>query len=418
MLRVYTLRIRTDTIPLKKLIFICILLVLALPATADVGDAVRFERIVRYLTETSRAQPTEDSLLAAARRSLPELQAQSNRQDFINLLRQADDGSKLQTELINNMLGSLNDPWAKLLTPEQALQMRQRLEGDRAAGMGIAIVRSKSPAYCAVIEVTPDGPADGLLKPGDKILKANGVDTNASAFPEEVSGPAGKQVELLVEHEDKTRTNVFLTLDRVEAKTAYISDMDNGVIRISSFGEDTPRELKEAVAQLEGRPIIIDLRHNGGGYVKAAVASADLFLKKGDKVVTTVARRQTKTYKAANAPFTTSPVCLLVNSKTASAAEIFTAALDTHANAHVIGKKTYGKGSVQRFVSLPGDWALKYTTALYQTPDGVFIDKIGLTPDQPIDTPTKYISSKNDLQLESALQWTQTQQQNLLRAAK
>lgn len=403
--RRYILAVYDWIVTIRKLITASLILLLCLPASADLADAVRFDRIVDYLTETSRANPTEDSLLSAARKALPDGLSEADRSALIRQLREADDEGKLQTEVINNMLASLNDPWAKLFTPTEAKRMRARLEGDQDAALGITIVRSKVPAYFAVIEVTPEGPADGKVRQGDKIISANGISTESQDFRNQISGEAGKLVELLLESDDGIRRKESVTLAELDSKTAYVADYQNGVIRISSFGEDTPQELQDALAEIGDRPVIIDLRHNGGGYVKAAVAASDLFLDKGDKIVTTVSRKEAKTYKAANPPLVQNPVCLLVNRRTASAAEIFTAALDNHVGAYVVGEKTYGKGSVQRFVGLPGGWALKYTTSLYQTPDDTYIDKIGLEPDRSLATEPRHMFSSSDKQLSEALQW-------------
>lgn len=393
---------------MRKVFLIGFLLLLGHPTLADEADAARFEKVLQYLTESSRYQPTQQSLFSAAGTAVAMEPAKVTKDSLMAQLLQAQDGSALQTKMLEGMLKSLNDPWARLYTPAESKSMREKLEGDGQAALGISVVRSRVPSYCAVIDVAPGGPADGHLVRGDKVLAANGVDPNSEDFNKQIAGKLGDKVKLSIESEDGTRRTEVLTFSDFDSKSAYVVDREAGIIRIASFGEHTPAELQEALDQVGDRPVIIDLRFNGGGYVKAAVAAADLFLNRGDKVVTTVSPTTETEYEADHDPSFRAPVCLLVNRRTASAAEIFTAALHNHINAYVVGEKTYGKGSVQRFVTLPGEWAVKYTTSLYQTADGVFIDKIGLQPDREVDMRSSLMSSAQDSQLAEAKNWSHT----------
>lgn len=392
---------------MRKFLLIGFVLLLGLPVAADEGDAARFETVLKYLTESSRSSPTEQSLYAAAGTALAR-QSSVDRATVVGELLKAQDGGVLQTKVLESMLKSLNDPWAKLYTPEESRAMRERLDGDGQAALGISVVRSHTPSYCAVIDVAPGGPADGRLFRGDKVLAANGHSTSSNEFSKQIAGKAGQSVKLTVESENGARRSEILTFADYDSKTAYVVDKEAGVIRISSFGEHTPSELRAALDEIGNQPVIIDLRFNGGGYVNAAVDSAELFLDRGDKIVTTVGTQAQTVHQADGDPSFRSPVCILVNRKTASAAELFTAALHNHVNAYVVGENTYGKGSVQRFVELPGQWAIKYTTSLYQTADGVFIDKIGLKPDRTIDMQSSLMSSSLDTQLAEAKNWSKT----------
>lgn len=392
---------------MRKLWIFLLALSLCVPTLADEADLTRFEKVLEYLKDTSKAEPSTESLMVAAQTAI------ADREDkglsVQTLLQQANDGGKLHKKVIAAVLESLNDPWARIYTPEEVAEVRGRLDGGRKGALGITVVKIEEPASYRIVGVSPQSPAEGHLVPGDTILEANGVQPQSAEFSDQIAGDAGKEVTLKILSENGQTRLETLTLSDFESQTAYLADPAIGLIRVTSFGDHTAQELAAALAELEGRPAIIDLRFNGGGYVNAAVASSDLFLGAGDNVVTTVSSKETVVHQASHPIEFTQPVCILVNSRTASAAEIFAAALHEHVGAYVVGDRTYGKGSVQRLVSLPGDWGLKYTTSLYQTPDGVFIDKIGITPDRAVEMPAHLTASAADTQLAAALTWTKQQ---------
>ena len=387
---------------MKKMVLLVFAMWLCVPGAADQADLARFDSVVGYLVETARAQPTQESLLTTARGSLPQTSM-----DLRDALRSADDRGELQATIIKALLKTLDDPWARLYTPDEVAALRERMSGDRKSSMGVVVVPQTAPICYRVVGVSPQSPAAGKLFPGDSIIWANGLDAKDEKFLDTIKGESGQVNRLKVRDEQGTVREVSVTLRDFDAPTAYVESKEKGIIRVTSFGPETADELKQAMAELDGKPAILDLRFNGGGYVTAAVASSDLFLHRGDKVVTTVSPKKKEVHIALHDVTYHQPVCILVNGRTASAAEIFTAALKINNKAYVVGDKTYGKGSVQRLVSLPGNWALKYTTSLYQTPDGVFIAKIGLHPDTEIDMELALSSSSKDKQLAAALAWAE-----------
>ena len=387
---------------MKKMFILVFAMWLCVPGAADQADLARFDSVVGYLVETARAQPTQESLLTTARGSLPQTSM-----DLRDALRSADDRGELQATIIKALLKTLDDPWARLYTPDEVAALRERMSGDRKSSMGVVVVPQTAPICYRVVGVSPQSPAAGKLFPGDSIIWANGLDAKDEKFLDTIKGESGQVNRLKVRDEQGTVREVSVTLRDFDAPTAYVESKEKGIIRVTSCGPETADELKQAMAELDGKPAILDLRFNGGGYVTAAVASSDLFLHRGDKVVTTVSPKKKEVHIALHDVTYHQPVCILVNGRTASAAEIFTAALKINNKAYVVGDKTYGKGSVQRLVSLPGNWALKYTTSLYQTPDGVFIDKIGLHPDTEIDMELALSSSSKDKQLAAALAWAE-----------
>jgi carboxyl-terminal processing protease len=154
-----------------------------------------------------------------------------------------------------------------------------------------------------------------------------------------------------------------------------------GYLRITSFTDDTPGELKKALERLTARDmrgLVLDLRNDPGGYLAAAADVCDLLVRSG-VIVTTRRRggRVGRTYVASgNAPFTDFPIAVVVNQETASAAEIVAACLQDHHRAAVVGQRTYGKGLVQELIDLPSDCgAMKFTTSSYWRPSGKDIQR-------------------------------------------
>jgi len=390
---------------LPKIILATLLLIT--PALADKADLNRFERVISLLTERSRYQPSESALRGAAGDNLAEARAGDSTlpEDLEEALSRAEDHGELQKRLINSMLESLDDPWARLYTPAESQKLRERMGGGRQASIGLALARRSSDKQFHVIGVEPSSPAWGKIKLGEVIVAANGLLYNDPKFRNQLRGKSGSQLTLRVASPTGVVRNVSLTRADYRSKTAYLVEDQPGVIRVSSFGKNTAAELKEALLQVGDHPVVIDLRYNGGGYLDAAVECADLFLPQGKKVVTVVDHRREIVHQTDETPLYERPISIIVNDKTASAAEIFTAALDSHTDSYVVGDKTFGKGSVQRFVGLPGEWALKYTVSLYKTPDDVFIDQIGIEPDLRVDMDSSFILGPSDSQLAAARHW-------------
>jgi carboxyl-terminal processing protease len=390
----------------NKIWTLLVALYLVAPVAADPADLARFQKVITLLTERSRYHPTEFQLRESAEQALLEARSGKNIPSDLELaLLQAQDRSALQKKVIESMVKSLNDPWARFYTPEESARLRQKLSGEKKAGVGLHLAPRKEDGVYRVIGVDPNSPAWGQIQPGETVLAANGTPSGDPNFAEHLRGDKGEVLTLRVSGTSGVERDVALVRADYQSQTAYVLDGQRGLIRISSFGKNTAQELRSALQELDGKPAVIDLRFNGGGYLLAAVECADLFLPAQKRVVTVVDSDGEKVHQTDEPVAFQQPVCLLVNDKTASAAEIFTAALAIHTESHVIGDKTYGKGSVQRFVGLPGNWALKYTTSLYKTPDDVFIDKIGLQPDVDIDMDPSDILGPADTQLYAAMDW-------------
>ncbi len=391
---------------------LCTLLAFSLlsPTQADRGDALRFEAAVTQISKLAKKRPSVDALLDSARAGVPTLGDSAMTVAGLSHHLSSSDDPQLSASVIKAMLESLDDKWARLYSPEESEHMRSGLNGDAEGSIGLNLVYDgeRERGYL-ISDVAPNGPSLGLIKNGERLKAIDGVDLTR---PSKVSldsllhGHPGSVAHLLVaDAKGKSRT-VDVTRVDLDAPTAYVtkSDRVSTEIRITSFGADTAKELEQILAQTDSETLVLDLRCNGGGYVKAAVASSSLFVKDGSLVVQTESPDGVTPLYSEGAPRFDGSLVVLVNSKTASAAEIFTSCLQHHRDARVIGETTYGKGSVQRIVDLPGNWALKVTTSAYRTAAGELIDGVGIKPDLVLKMPLAACRTEKDTQMSQARQ--------------
>lgn len=293
---------------------------------------------------------------------------------------------------LKGMLQAL-DPHSSYMTPEEFGDMREATSGE-FSGIGIEI--STENGKVTVVTPIDDTPAftAGVLA-GDSILAIDGkptMDMNPQEVVGAIRGPRGSEVELLILHKD-SNTPESLVIKRdsiplVSVKSRYLEDGYLWV-RLSRFNEKTTEELKTAIRnarkQTDIKGIVLDLRNNPGGLLDQAHSVADLFLSEG--VIVSMKGRgpgRQREYKASkNTTMVSEPVVVLVNSGSASAAEIVAGALQDRKRAVLVGERTFGKGSVQEVRSLDG-FGVKLTTALYYTPSGRSIQAEGIEPDLEI----------------------------------
>ncbi len=383
-------------------------LALLSPGYADLGDAVRFEDSVRHIAQLAKSRPDVDRLLQGAVQAVPHLgDGVMTLAGLSSHLAQSHD-EQLYESLVRGMLASLDDKWARLYTPEQSRTMRASLDNDAKGSLGVRLVADPGRANGFLIaDVAPNGPSVGRLSSGDRLQAIDGHDLRKSlrvSLDSLLSGHPGSTAHLQILDQSGQRRELDVVREDVDAPTAYVTSSDGTKteIRITSFGVDTASELREILKEETTGAVILDMRCNGGGYVKSAVECASLLLDQGSTVVTVDTPDESLEYRSEGRPVYDGNVCVLVNSKTASAAEIFTAALQFHLDAKVVGEKTYGKGSVQRIVNLPDDWALKVTTSTYRTAAGDFIDGVGITPDLLLDMPIASCRTAADSQRDLA----------------
>ncbi len=296
------------------------------------------------------------------------------------------DQDTIVDEAIRAMLLTL-DPHSAYSTPEETRELNEPLSGN-FSGIGIQFNMATDTLY--VIQTISGGPSEkvGIL-PGDRIIEVDdtiiaGVKMKNNDVMRRLRGPKGTTVNVKVKRQgvqnpiDFTITRDDIPIYSVDA--AYMADPKTGYIRISRFAEQTPAEFKEALAKLRSKGmknLIVDLQDNGGGYLNAAKDIASIFLNKGDLIVYTEGPKTPNyTYIAdSDGEFRDGRLIVLVNQYSASASEILSGAIQDHDRGLIVGRRTFGKGLVQRPFPFPDGSMIRLTVSKYFTPSGRSIQK-------------------------------------------
>ncbi len=309
---------------------------------------------------------------------------------------------------IDTMIASLNEPYTRFMTKKDYEDLTTSITS-KIYGIGVNIYSNAG--KIEIFNVMPATPADfAQLKQGDIITAVNGKDTNGMNVSEVASlvrGPENSVVELTILRNNKKITKKIKRKE-IKIKTVRSSIVDNhiGYIQILSFmSGSTPNEFVDALNNTKNTDsLILDLRGNTGGLLDNAVFIADIFLQKGTIVDIIYRNGYKKSIRAQDGiqPID-KPVVVLVNGASASASEILSGALKDYHRATLVGKKTFGKGLVQKVVPLPNQTGVNITIARYLTPNGTDINKLGIKPDVEIGNDYETITNnKNDVQLEKA----------------
>ncbi|MBS3768143.1 MAG: S41 family peptidase [Candidatus Cloacimonetes bacterium] len=287
---------------------------------------------------------------------------------------------------INGMIDESMDPFTTLMTPEDFEELRTSTKG-KFGGLGIRI--SSPGDYITINSVIEGTPASqvGLIA-GDKVIAVDGKSTKdwtTKKAAENMRGPKDSKVIVTVRREGIDEDIDFeVTRDIVKIKSipyVYKIKDDIGYIRIVNFNSDTGRDLQNSLEELKKQGIeglIIDVRSNPGGLLSQAIETVDHFLPKSELVVYTQGRKNKfnrEYYTENNYEFNDIPIVVLVNQATASAAEIFSGSLQDYDKALVVGKNSFGKGSVQQLFRLPLNYGIKVTTSKYYIKSGRCIHK-------------------------------------------
>lgn len=325
---------------------------------------------------------------------------------YINRIKTEED-AKLA---IDTMLASLNEPYTRFLDKKEYKDLTISITS-KIYGIGVNIYSNSG--KIEVFNVLTGTPADlAGIKQGDIITLVNGKDISGKSVSEVaniVRGPENSIVELTILRNGK---KIVKKIKRKEIKIKNVksSIIDNhiGYIQVLSFmGGSTPNEFLEAIENTKNTDsLIIDLRGNTGGLLGNAVFIANMFIPNGE-IVEVIYRDGVKKVIQANPEqeILNKPIVVLINGASASASEILSGALKDYNKAKLVGKKTFGKGLVQKVVPLPNETGLNVTVAKYLTPKGTDINKLGIKPDIEIGNDFDiYLnnSSKKDIQLETA----------------
>lgn len=294
---------------------------------------------------------------------------------------------------INGMLVSL-DPHSAYMNIDNFKDMREQTSGE-FGGLGIEVTMERG--VVKVVSPIDDTPADKAgIQAGDFIIKIDGEDVQGLTLGEAVEkmrGKVGTDITVKVYRENERKAfDVTITRDRIKVTPVkyHLEEGGVGYIRITTFNAKVGDTIKEAVEELtkenDDKPLVglvLDLRNNPGGLLTQAVAASDAFLETGE-IVSTKGRitNQNQRFNASAGDILDGkPIVVIVNKGSASASEIVAGALQDHKRGVVIGTKTFGKGSVQTVMPLPGGNGMRLTTALYYTPSGRSIQAEGIEPD-------------------------------------
>lgn len=305
------------------------------------------------------------------------------------------DTQKLIYGGIKGMLREL-DPHTNFLSPDIYKEFESETSGE-FGGIGIEI--SIEDGILTIISPIEDTPAwKAGIQPGDKIVKIDGTITKGMSLVEaaqKMKGKNGDKINLGIMRDGFEEPKSFvIKRDIVKLHSVKYVDMDEGYgyIRLTSFIENSAKEMKTKLAELKAKHknikgIILDLRRNPGGLLDQAVQVSNLFLDKG-VIVSTIGRDKDKKevlQAKPGTPYVGFPVIVLINESSASASEIVAGALKDNKRALIMGKRSFGKGSVQSVVKMGDGSGLKLTVARYYTPNGVSIQAEGIAPDIEVD---------------------------------
>lgn len=305
---------------------------------------------------------------------------------------------RLTRDALKGMLTRL-DPHSAYLDEREYREVREDMSGS-FGGVGIEIEdQAGIPIVISPIDSTPA--AEAGLQPGDKIVAIDGKGTDgmdATQVVNSVRGKPGSAVTLTISRDTEKPFDVTLKRSNIQIHTVVSKLQPNGIgyLRISQFEQDTPRDLKQAIATLRQnaggklKGVVLDLRNDPGGLLESAIEVSRSFLD-GGTIVSVRGRNRSddQVYKgrAHGDLVPGTPIAVLINGASASASEIVTGALQDRHRASILGTRSFGKGSVQSMIALNGHGALRLTTGLYYTPSGRSIQGEGIAPDVTVEAP-------------------------------
>ena len=340
--------------------------------------------------------------------SLDNVSAQNNRQETYKQLNLFGDvfqrvqeqyveeitDKELIESAISGMLQSL-DPHSSYLSPESYKDMQVKTKGT-FGGLGIEITMEGG--FVKVVSPIDDTPAANAgMQPGDLIIGINGESIKGLTINEAVSrlrGPVKSKITITVVRGEKDPFDVEIIRDVIKIRSVKHEIINNiGYVRLTTFSDTTTSGMEKSINEIKKelrdkfQGLILDLRNNPGGLLNQSISVTDAFLNEG-AIVSTQGRKPDDTsrvFAKKGDIINGKPLIVLINSGSASASEIVAGALKDHARAIIVGTRSFGKGSVQSIIPLPGNGAMRLTTARYYTPSGVSIQAKGIEPDIKVE---------------------------------
>lgn len=305
-------------------------------------------------------------------------------------VNEIDDAQAQENALKGYVLG-MGDRYGYYYTKDEYEDLT-RTESGMVCGIGVMVTSTQiiSDEGLKIEHVIPSSPAENSgIKSEDRIISVDGTSVIGMDYTEAsslIKGDAGTQVSLELKRNGEI-LNISLNRGIVESESViydYLKNEKIGFVRIITFDETTEKQFADAVKSLKAsgaEKFIFDLRDNPGGLLTAIIGVSESLLPKDSLVVTSRASDGSKKeYKTKEGSEFNYPCAVLVNSSTASAAELFTAVMRDHKNALIIGETTYGKGVMQSVIQLPDESAIKLTTSYYDPPCGENYDGVGIVP--------------------------------------
>ena len=327
------------------------------------------------------------------------------------------DNSKLVDGAISGMVDSLGDEFSGYMDATAYPMINQELEG-KVEGIGVVIRTLEDTNEIEVVSVMADSPAATAgIVPGDIFAEVNGEDIselNQTELATRVRGPEGTPLTLTMKRGDElidfnlTRASIIVPM--VESR---LLEDNIGYLRLNQFGPDARADIDKALTAMQASELnglVFDLRGNPGGLLTTAIDVGSAFILEGPILVEDFGSGSERVYNATgNFSGLTIPIAVLVDESSASASELVAGALQDTGRATIIGETTFGKGTVQTWQQLVNGGGIRLTIARWLTPDRHWIHKQGIVPDIVVDWDPTYPDEENDIQLNAAVDFLESQ---------
>jgi len=314
---------------------------------------------------------------------------------------------------ISGMIEALGDQHSSYMDPEMYRQQSAPLEGEYE---GIGAWVDVTGDFLTIISPMPGSPAEEKgLKTDDQVIAVDGEDmtgVSGDLVLKKILGPAGTDVELTIFRPDTGETLTFqLTRKKIEIPSVTSEMLENQIayVQLVNFGDKTHDDLRDQIKELlKQKPVglILDLRNNGGGFLESAIEITSEFVKQSPIMYQEYGNGERITYDSR--PFgiaTEIPLVVLINGGSASASEITAGAIQDYERGVLVGTQSYGKGSVQNWITLLNDsGAIRVTVARWLTPNERQINSVGLTPNIIVEISEEDIAAEKDPQLDKAIE--------------
>ena len=318
------------------------------------------------------------------------------------------DTQKLIYGANRGLVEAAGDPHTAYMDPDETKEFDKSLSGQIGGGIGAEIgLRNNKPTIIKPLENSPAQKAG--VKAGEVIVKVNdeaSSDWSVEKVVSKIRGEVGTSVKLTLLSDGKTREVSVVRQNIVSPAVESEIDGESGILKVNRFGDDTvslSRKYASEFVDKGVKKVILDLRNNPGGTVGAAQGLLGIWL---DNQIAMTERRGSeivKTLRTTGTPILGNmKTVVLINGNSASASEITAGALREYGKAMLVGQKSYGKGSVQIVLGLPGGSQMKVTEARWYTPKGKNIDKTGIEPDVKVDLSSDDVNNNVDPQMDKA----------------